>query len=177
MSGSFKHDLSGALPEPVPALVPAYLSTKTIDNLPCAHRQWRHPGHCKYVHGYSRTLHFTFGASSLTREGFVVDFSDLKELKRWLESTFDHTLLLNHDDPLLQNPAFMELCREDNPERAFQLVVLDNVGMEGTARHVFDFADAWLRERTNNRSWVVSVECRENNKNSAIYHGGCSGQR
>lgn len=168
---TFSDDLHGELPAPSPVNLPTYVSTKTFDNLPCAHRQWRHSGHCKYVHGYSRTLHFTFGASKLTEEGFVVDFSDLKEIRAWLEKTFDHTLLLNNDDPLLQNEAFMDLCREDNPNRAFQLVVLDNVGMEGTARIVFDYADHWVRKRTNNRAWIVSVECRENNKNSAIYHG------
>ena len=171
MTSSFKDDLNRPLPPPTPVDYPPYVSTKTIDNLPCAHRQWRHSGHCRFVHGYSRTLHFTFGASALTEEGFVVDFSDLKEMRGWLEDTFDHTLLLNHDDPLLSNPAFMELCQEDNPGRAFQLVVLDNVGMEGTARFVFDYVDGWLRERTADRAWLVSVECRENAKNSAIYHG------
>jgi 6-pyruvoyltetrahydropterin/6-carboxytetrahydropterin synthase len=167
---AFTDDLDRELPI-TPVSRPPYVSTKTFDNLPCAHRQWRHSGHCKYVHGYSRTLHFTFGAKGLTPEGFIVDFSDLKEIKGWLNDTFDHTLLLNADDPLLQNEAFIDLCSEDNPNRAFQLVVLENVGMEGTSRYVFDYVNKWLIERTDGRAWVVSVECRENNKNSAIYFG------
>ena len=46
-------------------------------------------------------------------------------------------------------------------------MVFDDVGMEGTARFVFDWIDAWVRKTTDDRVWVVSVEARENEKNSA----------
>ena len=41
--------------------------------------------------------------------------------------------------------------------------------MEGTAYRICTWADAWLRERTKGRAWVISVEARENDKNSSIY--------
>jgi hypothetical protein len=41
--------------------------------------------------------------------------------------------------------------------------------MEGTAFRICMWADEWLRERTRGRAWVISVEARENDKNSSIY--------
>ena len=37
-----------------------FTSSKTYRNLPCAHRQWKHEGHCAYIHGYSRQYTFHF---------------------------------------------------------------------------------------------------------------------
>jgi hypothetical protein len=42
--------------------------------------------------------------------------------------------------------------------------------MEGTAMRICNYADGWLRERTGGRAWVISVEARENDKNSSTYH-------
>jgi len=92
-----------------------------------------------------------------------MDFGHLKGIKKWLESKFDHTLLLDEADPLL--PVF-ELLQEKG---ACKLTILPDVGMEGTAKYVFDFIDRDIRAKTCGRVWVYSVECRENDKNSAIY--------
>lgn len=141
----------------------AYSSTKTYRNLPCAHRRWRHEGHCAHVHGYSRSFTFVFGCNELDACGFVMDFGKLKPVKAWLESQFDHTLLLDSADPLLAEFRALE------NKGACRLIVLDDVGMEGSARHVYEWVDAWVREATNGRVRLRSVECRENDKNSAVY--------
>ena len=47
-------------------------------------------------------------------------------------------------------------------------MVLEDVGMEGTGKFVFDWVDAWVKEKTGDRVWLVSVEVRETEKNSAI---------
>jgi 6-pyruvoyltetrahydropterin/6-carboxytetrahydropterin synthase len=36
-------------------------------------------------------------------------------------------------------------------------------------KHAFNFADKYIREKTNNRCYVVRVECAEHGANSAIY--------
>jgi 6-pyruvoyltetrahydropterin/6-carboxytetrahydropterin synthase len=54
------------------------------------------------VHGCSREFYFEFAANEMTKEGWVVDFGGLKEIKTWLEFTFDHTFLVAQDDPLLE---------------------------------------------------------------------------
>lgn len=141
-----------------------YQSSKTFKNFPCSHRRHAHKGHCAYVHGYSRS--FTFWFDCFRREpgtGFVMDFGDLKDVKEWLESLFDHTLLLDKDDPLLDD--FIELEKKG----ACKLTILEDVGMEGTAKFVFDHVSKIIDEKTEGRVSLVSVECRENEKNSAIY--------
>ena len=70
-----------------------FTSTKSFWNFPCAHRQYRHDGNCHLIHGYSRSFHFVFGIKSFTKEGFAVDYGDLKELKAHLDHMYDHTLV------------------------------------------------------------------------------------
>ena len=52
--------------------------SKTYRNLPCAHRRWRHDGHCSLIHGYSREFHLVFRCSERTENGFVMDFGALE---------------------------------------------------------------------------------------------------
>ena len=75
-----------------------YTSTKTYRNLPCAHRQWKHDGHCAYIHGYSREYTFNFDAESMDQHGWVVGFGDLKELEEYLIEMYDHTMLIAEDE-------------------------------------------------------------------------------
>lgn len=149
-----------------------FQSTKIFRGYPCSHRQWRHPGHCAWVHGYSRSFHYVFECQELDECGFVVDYGGLKDLKAYLDDTFDHTLLLNKDDPLLENFKQLEVLG------ACKIRVLPHgVGMEGTARHLCEYTDKLLREKTDGRCWVLSVESRENDKNSSIYLNPVKGYR
>lgn len=143
----------------------SYTSTKSYYNYPCCHRQWRHAGHCSYVHGYSRSFHFQFQCQSLDEHGFVMDFGGLKPLKDLLDHWFDHTLLLNADDPLL--PQFQAL----HAQGACDLRILPNCSMEGSALFLHGEANRLLRELTGGRVWCTRVEVRENDKNSAWFEG------
>ena len=140
-----------------------YTCSKTFTDFPCCHRQWRHQGHCRFVHGYSRSFTFWFAATHLNEHGFVVDFSSLGPLQRQLAEQFDHTFLVNHDDPLLTE--WQRLHRLG----ALDLRVLENVGMETTARLVWGWANALLRQRDQGRCCCWKVEARENDHNSACY--------
>ena len=104
-----------------------YTSTKTYRNLPCAHRQWRHEGHCAYVHGYSREYTFHFDAKSMDKHGWVVGFGDLKELEKYLIEMYDHTLLISEDDPELD--TFTEL----HEKGLFDLRVVPQTRLQGSA--------------------------------------------
>ena len=96
--------------------------------------------------------------------GFVVDYGGLKEFKQMLDEKFDHTLLLNEDDPLL--PDFKELEKKG----AAKVVTLPyGIGMEGTAQFLCERMDEFIRLKTKGRAWCVSAESRENDKNSSIY--------
>lgn len=145
-------------------LVEKYRSTKSYWNYPCAHRQWLHNGHCRWVHGYSRSFHFLFESYQLDSTGFVMDFSGLKVIKEWLDEHFDHTLLLNPDDPLL--PMFRAIEEKDG---AKIVVIPTGVSMEGTAKWVYNTWAPLIKEQSNGEVILIQVEVRENDKNSGIY--------
>ena len=140
-----------------------YQTIKTFDNYPCSHRQWQHQGHCRFIHGYSRSFKLTFGSQALTKSGFGVDFGEFTEITLWLKYWFDHTMLINEDDPEL--PLFRQL----HDKELLDLRVLPNVSMERTAEFVFTYVDSWIRKQSGDRSFLIEVECRENNKNAATY--------
>lgn len=142
-----------------------YYSTKYYHELgSCTHRQPDHNGHCKFIHGYGRSFFFKFGAKELTKKTqFVVEFGELKEIKKWLEYYFDHTFLINKDDPEI------EIFKKLEKKGLLKLRILPNVSMEATAKFIFDYVDKYIKEKTNNRAFLQLVECKENNKNSGIY--------
>ena len=143
----------------------AYTCSKQFSGYPCCHRQWRHPGHCRFVHGYSRSFTVWFGADQLDACGFVVDFSSLRSLEQQLAQQFDHTFLVNADDPLLAHwQSLAELG-------ALDLRVMENVGMEASAQLVWTWANDLLLARDGGRSWCWKVEARENERNAACYEG------
>lgn len=149
-----------------------FTSTKTFNNFPCAHRQYKHDGNCALIHGYSRSFHFVFGCNQLSKEGFVVDYGNLKDLKSHLEYMYDHTLLLEEDDPYID--VFKDLEKKGVCKLRTQPM---GVGMEATAKYLCEYADKLIREKTKGRAWVISVEARENDKNSSIYRNPFAGFR
>ena len=59
--------------------------TKTYFDVPFAHRQHLHDGHCSFIHGHNWDIRVTFGCERTDENGFVVDFGKLKFLKAWIE--------------------------------------------------------------------------------------------
>ena len=141
----------------------AFSCSKTFSGYPCCHRQWRHGGHCRFVHGYSRSFTLWFRANALDEHGFVVDFSSLGALEAQLAEQFDHTFLVNADDPLLEE------WQRLHDLGALDLRVMDNVGMESSARLVWSWANTLLHNRDRGRSHCWKVEARENEKNGACF--------
>ena len=137
--------------------------SKRFSDYPCCHRQWRHRGHCRFVHGYSRSFTCWFRAHHLDEHGFVVDFSSLRGLETRLAEQFDHTFLVNADDPLL------EQWRSLHEQGALDLRVMTNVGMEASAELVWGWANELLHARDHGRTCCWRVEARENEKNAACF--------
>jgi 6-pyruvoyltetrahydropterin/6-carboxytetrahydropterin synthase len=123
------------------------------------------------LHGYSRSFYFVFGCDEVDpKTHFVMDFSGLKAVKVWLDDMFDHTCLINADDPEL------ETFRDLDARGIIQLRVLPNVSMEATAKYVAEHVGKMLAEDTGGRVFIHALECRENEKNSGWYfpHGGAN---
>jgi len=176
-------------------------STKTYGNdrgLSTCFRQWRAThSHCSLLHGYSLGFRFTFEADELDDKNWVQDFGGLDEVKQFLEHTFDHTMVVAQDDPLLEqfqamagwsaNPAL-----HGNPDDvqahpvgsqgAIKLIVLPAVGCEAFAEHVYHWVENWLKNDPTNvyknllgdehqRVKLFCVEVFEHAGNSATYEG------
>jgi 6-pyruvoyltetrahydropterin/6-carboxytetrahydropterin synthase len=121
--------------------------------------------HCHLLHGYSLAFTFTFGCDHLDNKNWAVDFGGLKPLKAWLEDSFDHKVAVDKNDP------HMDTLKDLETKGLAELRIFDGVGAEKFAEHAFNFADKLIREQTNNRCYVVKVECAEHGANSAIYEG------
>tara|TARA_Y100001968_G_C19275121_1_gene676313 strand:- start:424 stop:903 length:480 start_codon:yes stop_codon:yes gene_type:complete len=140
-----------------------YTCSKHFQDYPCCHRQWKHDGHCRLVHGYSRSFTFWFAAIELDDHGFVVDFSSLKPLELKLRDHFDHTFLVNPDDP------FLSTWQKLSEEGALDLRIMKNVGMESTSELIWEWANSLLISRDKGRTCCWRTESRENNSNAARY--------
>jgi len=119
--------------------------------------------HCHLLHGYSLAFTFTFACRELDEKNWVVDFGGLKQLKNWLEDSFDHKVVVDSADPKIDILYMLE------QQGLAELTVMDGVGAEKFAQHAYDFADNLVVEMTNGRCWCVKVEVAEHGSNSAIY--------
>lgn len=143
-----------------------YYSTKTYGHnigLSAVFRQPLAHSHCKFLHGYSLQFKFIFGCEELDERNWVVDFGGLKPLKKWLEDSFDHKVVVDREDPMLYKLSELESCG------LAELTLFAGVGVEKFAEHAHKFADQLVREMTDNRCYCVSAECAEHGSNSAIF--------
>ncbi|KGF95347.1 Queuosine biosynthesis QueD [Prochlorococcus marinus str. MIT 9201] len=115
------------------------------------------------MHGYSRSFTFWFTAKKLDLNGFVVDFSSLRPLENKLKEQFDHTFLVNKDDPLLNH--WEKLHDLD----ALDLRIMDNVGMEFTSELIWRWANEYLQVKDEGRTCCWKTESKENKSNKASY--------
>ena len=100
---------------------------------------------------------------------WVTDFGGFKTapkgngLKDWMDYMFDHTTLLEKDDP------YLEIFQQLEQFGLLHLRVMDKMGAESFAKFVFDKFNEVLSKTDASRCQVIKVECFENQKNSAIY--------
>jgi 6-pyruvoyltetrahydropterin/6-carboxytetrahydropterin synthase len=142
-----------------------YTSTKFYKELgPCAYRNWNSDTDCYLLHGYCRSFKFVFGCKNLDKQGFVVDFGGLKDFKRWLEDKFDHTVILQADDPMVH--VFRKLEEKGH----LKLNTFPLVSSEGLAEYVGECLDSILQRKYDGRCWVISSEHIEASKNGSFYY-------
>lgn len=141
-----------------------FYSTKVIPLGSCAFRQPYADSHCRFIHGYRLQAKFWFACNELDKNNWVVDFGGLKDLKRQLESFFDHKTVVWSKDPDIENFRILE------KRGMLELVELsDGVGIERFAELCCNMADVHVKAITNNRCWCEKVEVWEHEQNSAIY--------
>ena len=158
-----------------------YQSTKIFDNYSVALRQWKAShSHCELLHGYALKFKVWFESNEemeskqLDEMNWIMDYGGFKNtdaeptpgngLKKWMNHMWDHTCLIEKDDPQLESFKMMEELG------ILSLRIMDKMGAEACAKLVFDKFNDVLSKTDAARCKVVKVECNENNKNSAIYY-------
>lgn len=153
-----------------------FKSTKKMGPISTCHRNWhaalnekRDSRHCSYIHGYGRYIEFTFSGTYDACQ-WIVDFGNLKDVKKWLEEQWDHAVLVSSDDPE------METLEELHNKNLIKLTVIDvdnglewGPGMEGSCKHVYDSVSPIIFDKTNGRAWISKIQIWEHENNSAIY--------
>ena len=155
-----------------------YISTKLFENYSVALRQHKAShSHCELLHGYALKFKVWFASNEPMEENqlddmnWIVDYGGFKDapkgngLKSWMDYMWDHTLLIEKDDPQLETFQYMQelgLCH---------LRVMDKIGAESAAKMVYDKFNDVMSKSGGGRVKVVKVECWEAPKNSSIYIG------
>lgn len=154
--------------------------TKQYRDLPAAHRQPKHQGHCRLIHGHNWGFDITFTCDILNECDFVVDCGGLQCIKKFMIEHFDHTLLLNDSDPSKDHLLSSIGLRSSGTGFA-RIIVVPSCGMEGLAEFVYEEVTDMIGDdpdklynrdpRTGGKRGlkVVEVTCWEDSKNSATY--------
>ena len=96
------------------------------------HRLMAHSGPCKHLHGHNARVELELAAENLNPQGMVRDFLEIKQvMQTWLDRTFDHRMLLQEGDPLID-----VLKKADEPVG----VVGYPPTAENLAREIFSYA-------------------------------------
>ncbi|MEM1097620.1 MAG: 6-carboxytetrahydropterin synthase [Planctomycetota bacterium] len=136
--------------------------SKTYADIPLAHRQPTHAGHCRFIHGHSWTIRVTFAAERLDPHGFVVDFSSLKYLAVWIEEHLDHGIMLAIDDH-----EAIQMIGEHRD--LFKPFYVDHPSCEGLAEVVGEEFAKLVRQHEGGRVSVAKVEVWEDPRNMTTF--------
>ena len=104
------------------------------------------------IHGYSLGFKFTFESEKLDDKNWVYDFGNCKWIKKYLEEKFDHTLAIDKADPSFDDLYNLKTIGLAN------VVVMDGVGCEKFAEHVYKFVAPEVAKQTKKRVRLKSVE-------------------
>lgn len=136
--------------------------TKIYRDVPFAHRQHLHDGHCSFVHGHNWDISVTFACAFPDENGFVVDFGKLGFIKEWIAQNLDHACVFSSKDPLARK------IMESVPQ-AWKPYFVDAPSCEGMAEHLFAIFNEMVSKHTDGRVRVCALEVSEDKKNTARY--------
>jgi 6-pyruvoyltetrahydropterin/6-carboxytetrahydropterin synthase len=149
-----------------------FQSTKLFDGYSACFRQWKADGtHCRFLHGYAVSFRVWF-EGELDHRNWVFDFGGMKRAKTKIHGLspkdyfaylLDHTTIVAEDDPYLEQFKQMDI------DGVIQLRILDDVGCEKFAEHLYNTINDFLFKETNSRVRATRVEVYEHERNSASY--------
>lgn len=136
--------------------------SKTYADIPLAHRQHKHAGHCRFIHGHSWSIRVTFACTTLDEHGFVIDFGNLGYLRDWIDQHLDHAIMLSHDDA--QAKALVESAPE-----LFKVFWIENASCEGLSQAVYEAFNAMVQQHEAGRVHITEIQVWEDPRNATRY--------
>lgn len=136
--------------------------SKVYRDIPFAHRQPRHSGHCSLIHGHNWAIHLKFACRETDDNGFVIDFGGLGFVRDWLYERLDHACLFEEGDPM------RDVLVTAAPD-LWKPYTVPNASAEGIARHLYEALNKLVQEHTMGRVWLVEVTVEEDARNAATY--------
>lgn len=146
-------------------------STKAFLNMPCAHAQWfdkepdGSPGDCASLHGYDRSVKFTF-SGDVDDMGWLVPFGELGKVKKFLEYYFDHTSVIPGNDPRI--PSIPDELTEPGGILGTLRILPYGVSMEMSSLFIWEHVNPYIYQVTSGRAYVSRVESIEHERNAAF---------
>lgn len=134
--------------------------SKTYADIPFAHRQPNHDGHCFFIHGHNWSISLTFSSEKLDENGFIVDFGKLKYIKEWIDKNLDHACVLSEKDPF---------ASEFKDSKYFKFFFIPDCSCEGLASFLFRELNRLIFEKESGRVRITQVSVAEDQKNSTTY--------
>lgn len=135
--------------------------SKIYSDIPFAHRQPNHNGHCFFIHGHNWSISITFSSEKLDENGFIVDFGKLKYIKEWIDRNLDHACVLSENDPC---------AIEFKNSKYFKLLLVPDCSCEGLASFLFKTLNLLVFEKENGRVKITQISLEEDRKNSTTYY-------
>lgn len=146
-------------------------ATKVFKYLPCGHAQFfdkepdGRPGECASIHGYDRSVEFTF-AGDIDDMGWIVPFGELGAVKEFLEYYFDHVTVLPANDPRL-NQITQELTVPGGLLGTIKILP-SGVSMEMSSLFIWEHVNHYIYKVTSGRCYVERVRVYEHDRNDAM---------
>mgnify|MGYP000302153770 CR=1 FL=1 len=121
-------------------MVSSHAITRRLE-FDAGHRVYGHEGKCNHLHGHRYVAEITVQSRTLDGIGRVVDFGVVKKkVGTWIDREWDHNVLLNVGDPLMQDREFWA------KNGRFPFVLAENPTAEVMAAYLFGVAQSLLPE-------------------------------
>ena len=144
-----------------------YQVSKRMDGYSVCFRQHRAESHCRFLHGYGISFVLHFEADDLDERNWVWDFGWAKNphyqidgmtVKTWFDYMFDHTVLLDQDDPELE--VFENLAEK----ALIQLRILPRFSCECLAEFLLETIAPLIAQGSEERARLIRVDVIENDR-------------
>jgi len=119
-------------------------------------------GHqCRNLHGHSYKVEVTIGSDKLNQHGFVIDFSEINQIKKRIHDDWDHALIISQNDPKLS-----ELTKLGGKYFIFPY---NNPSVENMCHHIYQLTTEMLLKKSSYRTFKVWIKIYETSNNFAEY--------